>query len=158
MSEVITTIEIQEIMELLPHRYPFLLVDRVIEYEADRRIVGIKNVTINEPFFQGHFPGIPIMPGVLIIESMAQVGGVLVFKTLPDREKKLVFFAAIKNARFRKPVVPGDQLRIEMLLTHVRRSLGKLKGEAYVDTQLVAEAEIMFSLVDRPDFISSSGE
>jgi beta-hydroxyacyl-ACP dehydratase FabZ len=158
MSEVITTIEIQEIMELLPHRYPFLLVDRVIEYEADSRIVGIKNVTINEPFFQGHFPGIPIMPGVLIIEAMAQVGGVLVFKTLPDREKKLVFFAAIKNARFRKPVVPGDQLRIEMLLTHVRRSLGKLKGEAYVDTQLVAEAEIMFSLVDRHDFISSSGE
>ena len=158
MSELITTIEIQEIMRLLPHRYPFLLVDRVIEYEADRRIVGIKNVTINEPFFQGHFPGIPIMPGVLIIESMAQVGGVLVFKTLPDRENKLVFFAGIKNARFRKPVVPGDQLRIEMLLTHVRRSLGKLKGEAYVDTQLVAEAEIMFSLVDRPDFISSSGE
>ncbi len=158
MSEVITTIEIQEIMELLPHRYPFLLVDRVIEYEADRRIVGIKNVTINEPFFQGHFPGIPIMPGVLIIESMAQVGGVLVFKTLPDRENKLVFFAGIKNARFRKPVVPGDQLRLEMLLTHSRKSLGKLKGEAYVGTQLVAEAEIMFSLVDRPDFSSNSEE
>ena len=91
MSEVITTIELQEIMELLPHRYPFLLVDRVIEYEADSRIVGIKNVTINEPFFQGHFPGIPIMPGVLIIEAMAQVGGVLVFKTLPDRKRSWFF-------------------------------------------------------------------
>ncbi len=158
MSELITTIELQEIMRLLPHRYPFLLVDRVIEYEEDRRIVGIKNVTINEPFFQGHFPGIPIMPGVLIIESMAQVGGVLVFKTLPDREKKLVFFAGIKKARFRKPVLPGDQLRIEMVLTHARKNIGKLKGEAYVETQLVAEAEIMFSLVDRPDSPSSSDE
>ena len=151
MSDPVTTIEIQEIMQYLPHRYPFLLVDRVVEYEEKCSIVGIKNVTINEPFFQGHFPGVPIMPGVLIIESMAQVGGVLVFKTLPDRHKKLVFFAGIQSARFRKPVVPGDQLRLEMFLTRARTSLGKLKGTAFVEDQRVAEAEIMFSLVDRPD-------
>ncbi len=151
MSDPVTTIEIQEIMQYLPHRYPFLLVDRVVEYEEKRSIVGIKNVTINEPFFQGHFPGVPIMPGVLIIESMAQVGGVLVFKTLPDRHKKLVFFAGIQSARFRKPVVPGDQLRLEMFLTRARTSLGKLEGTAFVEDQRVAEAEIMFSLVDRPD-------
>ena len=158
MSELVTTIEIQEIMQYLPHRYPFLLVDRVIEYEEHHRIVGIKNVSINEPFFQGHFPGVPIMPGVMIIESMAQVGGVLVFKALPDREKMLVFFAGIQNARFRKPVVPGDQLRIEMLLTRARTRLGKLKGEAYVGDQRVAEAEILFSLVDRPDSVVASDE
>ncbi|MCH8015413.1 MAG: 3-hydroxyacyl-ACP dehydratase FabZ [Acidobacteria bacterium] len=151
MSDPITLIEIQEIMQYLPHRYPFLLVDRIVEYEEKHRIVGIKNVTINEPFFQGHFPGVPIMPGVLIIESMAQVGGVLVFKTLPDREKKLVFFAGIRTARFRKPVVPGDQLRLEMFLTRARTSLGKLQGTAFVEGQRVAEAEILFSLVDRPD-------
>ncbi len=150
MSDPVTLIEIQEIMQYLPHRYPFLLVDRVVEYEEQHRIVGIKNVTINEPFFQGHFPGVPIMPGVLIIESMAQVGGVLVFKTLPDREKKLVFFAGIQSARFRKPVVPGDQLRLEMFLTRARTSLGKLQGTAFVEDQRVAEAEIMFSMVDRP--------
>jgi len=150
MSDPVTLIEVQEIMQYLPHRYPFLLVDRIVEYEEMHRIVGIKNVTINEPFFQGHFPGVPIMPGVLIIESMAQVGGVLVFKTLPDREKMLVFFAGIKTARFRKPVIPGDQLRLEMLLTRSRTSLGKLQGTAFVEDQRVAEAEIMFSMVDRP--------
>lgn len=151
MSDPVTLIEIQEIMQYLPHRYPFLLVDRIVEYEEKQRIVGIKNVTINEPFFQGHFPGVPIMPGVLIIESMAQVGGVLVFKTLPDREKKLVFFAGMRTDRFRKPVVPGDQLRLEMFLTRARTSLGKLQGTAFVEGQRVAEAEILFSLVDRPD-------
>jgi beta-hydroxyacyl-ACP dehydratase FabZ len=150
MSDPVSPIEVQEIMQYLPHRYPFLLVDRVVEYEEQKRIVGIKNVTINEPFFQGHFPGVPIMPGVLIVESMAQVGGVLVFKTLPDRDKKLVFFAGIQSARFRKPVVPGDQLRLEMFLTRARTSLGKLQGTAFVEDQRVAEAEIMFSLVDRP--------
>lgn len=150
MSDPVSPIEIQEILQYLPHRYPFLLVDRVVEYEEEQRIVGIKNVTINEPFFQGHFPGVPIMPGVLIVESMAQVGGVLVFKTLPDREKKLVFFAGIQSARFRKPVVPGDQLRLEMSLTRARTNLGKLQGTAFVEGQRVAEAEIMFSLVDRP--------
>ncbi len=150
MSDPVTLIEVQEIMQYLPHRYPFLLVDRIVEYEEQHRIVGIKNVTINEPFFQGHFPGVPIMPGVLIIESMAQVGGVLVFKALPDRDNKLVFFAGIKTARFRKPVIPGDQLRLEMLLTRSRTSLGKLQGTAFVEDQRVAEAEIMFSMVDRP--------
>lgn len=154
MSESVSIIEIQEIMEYLPHRYPFLLVDRVLEYEEMRRIVGIKNVTINEPFFQGHFPGAPIMPGVLIIESMAQLGGVLLFKTIPDRETKLVFFAGIESARFRRPVRPGDQLRIEMLLTHNKKRLGKLKGKAFVEGKRVAEAEIMFSLVDRPSLSS----
>lgn len=150
MSEKsVSTIEIQEILEFLPHRYPFLLVDRVIEYEEMSRIMGIKNVTINEPFFQGHFPGVPIMPGVLIIESMAQLGGVLLFKTIPDRETKLVFFAGIKNARFRRPVRPGDQLRLEMHLTHNKKRLGVLKGEAFVEDKRVAEAEIMFSLVDK---------
>lgn len=150
MSKNISTLEIQEIMEFLPHRYPFLLVDRILEYEENQRIVGIKNVTINEPFFTGHFPGVPIMPGVLILESMAQVGGVLVFKTLPERDSKLVFFMGVEDARFRKPVVPGDQLRIEMLVTRLKTRVGKLNGKAYVEGQLVAEADIMFSMVDRP--------
>ena len=150
MSKNISTLEIQEIMEFLPHRYPFLLVDRILEYEENQRIVGIKNVTINEPFFTGHFPGVPIMPGVLILESMAQVGGVLVFKTLPQRDSKLVFFMGVEDARFRKPVVPGDQLRIEMLVTRLKTRVGKLNGKAYVEGQLVAEADIMFSMVDRP--------
>jgi len=150
MSKNIGTLEIQEIMEFLPHRYPFLLVDRILEYEENQRIVGIKNVTINEPFFAGHFPGVPIMPGVLILESMAQVGGVLVFKTLPERDNKLVFFMGVEDARFRKPVVPGDQLRIEMLVTRLKTRVGKLNGKAYVEGQLVAEADIMFSMVDRP--------
>ena len=107
-------------------------------------------MTINEPFFQGHFPGFPIMPGVLIIESMAQLGGVLLFKTIPERETKLVFFAGIERARFRRPVRPGDQLRLEMHLTQNKKRLGKLKGEAFVEGKRVAEAEIMFSLVDKP--------
>ena len=114
MSESTNSFDIEDILEFLPHRYPFLLVDRIVEFEKDRRIVGIKNVTINEPFFQGHFPGSPVMPGVLIIESMAQVGGFLVFKTLSEREGKLVYFMGIEHARFRKPVRPGDQLRMEM--------------------------------------------
>ena len=151
-DEPVSTIEIQEILKFLPHRYPFLLVDRVIEYEEMSRIVGIKNVTINEPYFQGHFPGFPIMPGVLIIESMAQLGGVLLFKTIPDRETKLVYFAGIEKARFRRPVRPGDQLRLEMHLTHNKKRLGKLKGEAFVEDKRVAEAEIMFSLVDKASF------
>ena len=138
-----------EIMEFLPHRYPFLLLDRIVEYEEGKRIVGLKNVTINEPFFQGHFPGVPVMPGVLIVEAMAQAGGVLVFKTLPEREKKLVFLMGIEGARFRKPVQPGDQLRLELEVIRVKARVGKLAGKAYVDGALVAEAEILFSLVDK---------
>ncbi len=150
MHESVPVLDIREIVRNLPHRYPFLLVDRILEYEPGRRAVGIKNVTINEPFFQGHFPGMPIMPGVLIVESMAQVGGFLVFMGLPNRENKLVYFMGIESCRFRKPVVPGDQLRIEIDVIRVKTRVGKLKGKAYVDGNLTAEAEIMFSLVDRP--------
>ena len=149
MDDQDQVLEIQSIMKFLPHRYPFLLVDRILEYQERERIVGLKNVTINEPYFQGHFPGVPIMPGVLIIEAMAQVGGVLVFKALPNRDEKLVFFMGIENARFRKPVRPGDQLRLEMTVLRSRARVGKLNGKAYVDETLVAEADIMFSLVDR---------
>jgi beta-hydroxyacyl-ACP dehydratase FabZ len=146
---------VQEVMNYLPHRYPFLLIDRVVEFEEGERIVALKNVTINEPFFQGHFPGVPIMPGVLIIEAMAQAGGVLVFKTLPNREEKLVFFIAVENGKFRKPVRPGDQLRIEMVVSRIKSRVGKLTGKAYVDGAVVAEADIMFSLVDREAAMSS---
>ena len=156
MSETTNSFGVEDILEFLPHRYPFLLVDRIIEYEKDSRIVGIKNVTINEPFFQGHFPGSPVMPGVLIIESMAQVGGFLVFKTLSEREGKLVYFMGIEHARFRKPVRPGDQLRIEMIITRAGKRVGKLKGKAFVDGQVVAEGDLMFSLVDRLQSESSS--
>jgi len=149
MKEAETIFDVQEIMEFLPHRYPFLLVDRIVEFEELKRIVAIKNVTFNEPFFQGHFPGVPIMPGVLIVEAMAQAGGVLVFKTLPDRENKLVFFMGIDKAKFRRPVRPGDQLRIEMDVVRVKSRVGKLRGKAFVDDLLVAEAGITFSLVDK---------
>ncbi len=141
--------DIQEILSFLPHRYPCLLVDRIIEYEPGKRIVGLKNVTINEPFFQGHFPGVPIMPGVLIVECMAQVGGCLVFESLENRDDKLVFFIGIENARFRKPVRPGDQLEVEMVVDRMKPRIGKLSGKVHVDGQLVCEAGIMFSLVDR---------
>ncbi len=151
MSEA-AVFDIHDVLEYLPHRYPFLLVDRILEYEAGTRIVSLKNVTINEPFFQGHFPGVPIMPGVLIVEAMAQAGGFLVFKTLPDRARKLVFFMGIDGARFRRPVRPGDQLRIEMTVVRVKSRIGKLHGKASVDGQLVSEADIMFSLVDRADY------
>ncbi|HSR67987.1 MAG TPA: 3-hydroxyacyl-ACP dehydratase FabZ [Acidobacteriota bacterium] len=145
-----TTFEIREILDFLPHRYPFLLVDRIVDHEPGKRIVGIKNVSINEPYFQGHFPGVPIMPGVLILESMAQVGGILVFFTLPDRKEKLVFLAGLEKARFRKPVVPGDQIRVELTVLRVKSRVGRLQGVATVNGQKAAEAEILFSLVDRP--------
>jgi len=152
-----TIFDVQEVLKYLPHRYPFLLVDRIIEFEADQRIVGLKNVTINEPFFQGHFPGVPIMPGVLILEAMAQVGGFLVFKAAEDREKKLVFFSGVENARFRRPVRPGDQILIEMKVLRIKSRIGKLHGSASVDGQLVAEAEIMFSMVSRDDYRAEQG-
>ncbi len=144
-------IDIQEIMDTLPHRYPFLLVDRIIEMEMGKRIVGIKNVTMNEPFFPGHFPGRPIMPGVLIIEAMAQTGGVLALKSLPPEEakKKVLFFMSIDKAKFRKPVVPGDQLRFELEVLRQRSTVMSLKAQALVDGAVVAEAEIMAMVVDK---------
>jgi beta-hydroxyacyl-ACP dehydratase FabZ len=141
---------IHDIMRFLPHRYPFLLVDRIVELEPDKRIVGLKNVTINEPFFQGHFPGAPVMPGVLIIESMAQVAGVMIYRDLPDREKKLIYFAGIESAKFRRPVLPGDQLRIEMEMLNRRSNFGKMQGRATVDGKLVAEAVVLFAISDHP--------
>lgn len=139
-----------EIMKLLPHRYPFLLVDRITELEPGKRIVGLKNVTINEQFFQGHFPGMPVMPGVLIIESMAQVGGVLIYRELPEQNKKLIYFTGIENARFRRPVVPGDQLRIEIDVLNRRNNFGKMRGRATVNGKLAAEAVVTFAIVDNP--------
>ena len=143
-----TIINIEEIMKILPHRFPFLLVDRVVELEENKRIVGIKNVTINEGFFQGHFPKTPIMPGVLIIEAMAQVGGILLLRTIPDRENKLVYFIGIDQAKFRKPVLPGDQLRLEVEVLKLKSRVCKMQGKAYVGEELVAEAIIMSSMVD----------
>ena len=134
--------DIQEISAILPHRYPFLLVDRIISFDPGKKIVGLKNVTINEPFFQGHFPNHPIMPGVLIIESMAQIGGVLAYKSAKGSEGKLVFFLGIDKAKFRQPVYPGDQLRIEVEVLRERPPYWKLKGRAYVDEHLAAEAEL----------------
>ena len=143
-------IEIKEIMNILPHAYPFLLVDRIIEIEPGKRIVGIKNVTYNEPFFPGHFPGRPIMPGVLIVEALAQTAGVLVFNTLPEGERnKLVYFLGMDNVKFRKPVVPGDQLCLELEITKHRQSIWGFKGKALVDGKLVAEAELLAMLGEK---------
>ncbi len=141
-------LDINEIRAILPHRYPFLLVDRIIEMGPDS-VVGIKNVTLNEPFFVGHFPEFPVMPGVLIVEAMAQTAGVLVLQSMPDRENKLVLLAAIENARFRKPVVPGDQLRMEMRIVKRKSSVAKIAGRATVDGQVVAEVEVMCKLADK---------
>lgn len=138
-----------EIQEILPHRYPFLLVDRIVEMELGKRIVGVKNVSINESFFQGHFPGHPIMPGVLIIEAMAQAGGVLAFKSSKDTGKKLVYFIGIDKARFRRPVFPGDQIRLELDVIQERHPYWKLKGAAYVDGELACEAELRAMLAER---------
>jgi 3-hydroxyacyl-[acyl-carrier-protein] dehydratase len=143
-----TVYTVEDIHKMLPHRYPFALVDRIIEYVPGERAVGLKNVTFNEPHFQGHFPGRPIMPGVLIVEAMAQVGGV-VMTQIPDVPEGLFMFAGIDKVRFRKPVVPGDQLIMTVELICVkRRRFGKMQGRAEVDGQRVAEGELMFSLVD----------
>ena len=142
-------IDVVEIQKILPHRYPFLMVDAILEMERLKRIVGVKNVTINESHFQGHFPGQPIMPGVLIIESMAQTGGFLLLKEVPDREKKLIYFVAVDGARFRRPVVPGDQLKVEMKVLSWRGDFCKLEGKATVEGQLAAEATLMCKMVDR---------
>lgn len=139
---------INQIQNLLPHRYPFLLVDRIEEVD-EGKIVGVKNVSINEEFFQGHYPGHPIMPGVLIVESMAQVGGFLMMKDLENPEDKLPFFAGIDKARFRRPVVPGDQLKIVGEMLKSRGSIAKISAKAYVDDELAAEAELMFAIQDK---------
>jgi beta-hydroxyacyl-ACP dehydratase FabZ len=141
-------LDIQAIREILPHRYPMLLVDAILELEEER-IVGIKNVTINEPFFVGHFPDFTVMPGVLIVEAMAQVAGVLVLKSIPDRKNKLVLLASVEQAKFRRPVLPGHQLRIEMRVTKRKASVAKMYGQATVDGVVVAEAELMCKLADR---------
>jgi 3-hydroxyacyl-[acyl-carrier-protein] dehydratase len=143
--------DVVEIQKLLPHRYPFLMVDGIVELERLKRIVGIKNVTINEAHFQGHFPGAPVMPGVLILEAMAQIGGLLLLREVPDRDKKLLYFVAIDGARFRRPVVPGDQLRIEMNVLHWRGDFCKLEGKATVEGKLTTEAVLMCKMIDRPD-------
>jgi UDP-3-O-[3-hydroxymyristoyl] N-acetylglucosamine deacetylase / 3-hydroxyacyl-[acyl-carrier-protein] dehydratase len=141
--------DIGRILDVIPHRYPFLLVDRILEVEGTKRIVGIKNVTINEPFFQGHFPGHPIMPGVLIIEAMAQVGGMLLLGTIEDPDQKVVYFMSLDNVKFRRPVLPGDQLRCELEMLQNRGRTCRMKGVAYVDGNVVAEAEMMARVVDR---------
>ena len=140
---------IQEILGVIPHRYPMLLVDRIIEIDPGRRIVGIKNVTINEPFFEGHFPDHPIMPGVLIVESMAQVGGMLLMGTLDDPSGKVVYFLSIDNVKFRRPVTPGDQLRFELEIRHLRGRNCRMHGVGYVDGHCVAEADMMARVVDK---------
>jgi len=143
-------LQAREIMDILPHRYPFLLVDRVIELEPGKRAVGIKNVTANEPQFTGHWPGNPVMPGVLIIEAMAQVGGILLL-TVAENEGLLAMFAGVDDLRFRRPVLPGDQLRIEAELLRAKGRIGKARAVATVDGEVVAEAELMFALTDDPE-------
>ena len=141
--------DIQGIMEMLPHRYPFLLVDRIMKLIPDDRIVAMKNVTINEPFFQGHFPGKPVMPGVLIIEAMAQAGGILAYQTAPaEQRNRLIYFMGMDKVRFRKMVVPGDQIIFEAKIIKFRTKVAKMSGTATVDDQLVAEAELMASFGD----------
>lgn len=148
-SEAVPNWDIEWIQSVLPHRYPILLVDRVLEMEPRKRIVAIKNVTINEPVFTGHFPGRPVFPGVLLIEGMAQAGGLLLLQEIPDREGKLLYFASIENARFRRPVVPGDQVRYEIEVIKLRKTYCKLTAKALVDGEVAAEAVLSSVMVDR---------
>jgi 3-hydroxyacyl-[acyl-carrier-protein] dehydratase len=143
------TLDIVEIMAILPHRYPFLLIDRVIEIERKQRIVAIKNVTANEPHFAGHFPHFPIMPGVLIVEAIAQAGGALLLTEIPDRDAKLMVFTGIEQAKFRRPVTPGDQLRIEVTVLNWRTSAVKMRGIATVDGKIACEATVTCALTNR---------
>lgn len=142
-------VDAKKILEYLPHRYPMLLVDRVVDFESGKRIVGLKNVTVNEPFFQGHYPGHPIMPGVLIIEAMAQVGGLLLMDSIENPEDKVVYFMSLDQVKWRRPVTPGDQLIFEVEMLQLRRHVCKMKGKGFVDGNLVAEAELMARIVDR---------
>lgn len=142
-------LDVVEIQKILPHRYPFLMVDGILEMERLKRIVGVKNVTINEAHFQGHFPGRPVMPGVLIIEALAQAGGLLLLLEVPDRDNKLLYLVAVDGVRFRRPVVPGDQLKLELDVLSWRGDFCKLEGKATVDGQLAVEATLMCKMVDR---------
>ncbi len=151
------TLDINAIRQLLPHRYPMLLVDRILEMDREH-IIGIKNVTVNEPFFGGHFPEFPVMPGVLIIEAMAQTAGVLILGQIPDREKKLVFLASVERAKFRRPVVPGDQLRLEVTIIKNKVSVAKIAARATVDGHLAAEAELICTLQDKAEEPSKPAE
>ena len=141
--------DINEIQAIIPHRYPMLLIDRIVELEPLKRIVALKNISMSDAVFQGHFPGAPVFPGVFIIEAMAQAGAVLLFREVPDRESKLLYFTGIDEARFRRPVVPGDQLRLELTVLKYKLGFAKLRGEAFVDDQLVAEATVSSALADR---------
>jgi beta-hydroxyacyl-ACP dehydratase FabZ len=143
-------LDINEIMKLLPHRYPMLLVDRILEIESGKRVVGLKNVSANEQFFQGHFPGAPVMPGVLIVEAMAQCAAVLFLRDIPERNERLFLFGGVDRARFRRPVVPGDQLIMEITVLQQRAWTVKVRGEAKVDGKLVAEAELLSVMTERP--------
>ena len=144
------TLDITAIQAILPHRYPFLLIDRVIEIERKKRIVAIKNVTVNEPFFAGHFPGYPIMPGVLMVEAIAQAGGALLLTEIPDRDQKLMVFTGIERAKFRKPVTPGDQLRVEVNVLAWRTTAVKMQGNVFIGDKLACEAVVTCQLVSRP--------
>lgn len=148
-AEARRTLDIQEIQRILPHRYPFLLIDRVIDMTRRERIVAIKNVTINEPFFQGHFPNLPIMPGVLIVEAIAQAGGALLLTEVEDRDQKLMVFTGIERARFRRPVTPGDQLRIEVEVKSWRLTAVRMEGRVFVGDKRVAEAMVTCRLIPR---------
>jgi len=149
MEGELTSYKIREILEILPHRYPFLLVDRVLETDGATRMVALKNVTINEAYFQGHFPSQPVMPGVLVVEALAQVGVLLLFCADEDRHSKLVYFSGIDNCRFRSPVIPGDQLRLEVSVLKRRERYFRMKGQAWVGDTLVAEGELSCAVVDR---------
>jgi len=147
--------DINEIQKFVPHRYPFLLIDRIVEMERFKRIVAIKCVSINEAFFQGHFPGKPVMPGVLILESMAQAGGMLLLQEIPDRDKKVMYLASINDVKFRRPVVPGDQLRIEVNIVTWKGDLCKIEAKAFVDGNLATEAKMLCVMADREEAAKS---
>ena len=154
----VTSLDINDIQKILPHRYPFLLIDRVIDLTPRERIVAIKNVTINEPFFQGHFPNLPIMPGVLIVEAIAQAGGALLLTEVEDRSQKLMLFTGIERARFRRPVVPGDQVRLEVEVKSWRMNAVRMEGKAFVGDKRVAEATVTCQLVPRAATKATNGE
>ena len=144
-------LDIQRILGMLPHRYPFLLIDRVLEYEKGKSLAAIKNVTTNEPYFQGHFPHLKVMPGVLLVEAVAQAGGILIFLSIPEPEKKISFLSKLDKVKFRKPVVPGDQVRLEVEMLKMKTRFCHVRGRAYVDGEIVVEGEVMASLLDIED-------